>query len=331
MRSRIHAVVMTLMMACAAASGAETNVFLNEKVPVLLQGAATGQWTMDLDAARSLSAETKLPILLVFTGSDWCKYCKIAFEEIFSTAEWQEFASNRFVLVNIDIPRGEGLLPTNVLERNRALAETFNVRGYPDFLVLSSGGTNVSHRFGMTPDMNALEFAREASSFFRSDPDQLIRFLEGLPEDKAALYQSSLAGLVAARLELDGWLQGNPAVSESNITVMTTFRIRIETGQRDLEAIERDRYLRDMAGDAAAARAAQLQRAETLVGLASELEAARDDVSNWLLTRPAKTEKEFKKFNLLILRVEKLEADIRRLFTSESNPPLNGAPPAATP
>ena len=37
---------------------------------VLTTGAELGKWTHDLDAARELAAAGKLPLLLLFTGSD---------------------------------------------------------------------------------------------------------------------------------------------------------------------------------------------------------------------------------------------------------------------
>ena len=36
------------------------------------EGAEPGVWTMDFEAAKKLAKEKKLPILLNFTGSDWC-------------------------------------------------------------------------------------------------------------------------------------------------------------------------------------------------------------------------------------------------------------------
>jgi len=40
------------------------------------EGAKVGRWTMDLDAAKKLATDKQLPILLNFTGSDWCYWCK---------------------------------------------------------------------------------------------------------------------------------------------------------------------------------------------------------------------------------------------------------------
>ena len=44
---------------------------------VELEGASVGVWTMDFDAAVKLAGEKKLPLILNFTGSDWCGWCKL--------------------------------------------------------------------------------------------------------------------------------------------------------------------------------------------------------------------------------------------------------------
>ena len=43
---------------------------------VLGMTAATPEgWSTDLAASKKIAAEKKRPMLLLFTGSDWCPYC----------------------------------------------------------------------------------------------------------------------------------------------------------------------------------------------------------------------------------------------------------------
>lgn len=60
---------------------------------VQLEGAKVGEWTMDFDAAVKLAGEKNLPLILNFTGSDWCGWCKLMDESVFSKREWQKFAA----------------------------------------------------------------------------------------------------------------------------------------------------------------------------------------------------------------------------------------------
>ena len=54
---------------------------------VQLEGAKLGHWTMDFDAATKLAAEKKVPLMLNFTGSDWCGWCKLMDKNVFAEAE----------------------------------------------------------------------------------------------------------------------------------------------------------------------------------------------------------------------------------------------------
>src|SRR6478609_8211905 len=52
----------------------------------------------------SMFEMTKL-VLLNFTGSDWCGYCKHMQAEIFSKPQFQDYAAKNLVLVELDFPR----------------------------------------------------------------------------------------------------------------------------------------------------------------------------------------------------------------------------------
>ncbi|MCS7009233.1 MAG: thioredoxin family protein, partial [Chthoniobacterales bacterium] len=49
------------------------------------------------------------PILLKFTGSDWCPPCKKLHKEVFATPEFQKFAEKNLIFVVIDFPRNQTL------------------------------------------------------------------------------------------------------------------------------------------------------------------------------------------------------------------------------
>ena len=82
------------------------------------EGAKVGHWTMDLDAAKKLGADKQLPILLNFTGSDWCYWCKLMEKNIFTKPEWKAYATNHLVMVLIDFPRDKSAVPEKYKERN---------------------------------------------------------------------------------------------------------------------------------------------------------------------------------------------------------------------
>jgi len=106
-----------------------------------VSGAEAGKWTQDYDAAMALARERSLPVLIKFTGSNWCGWCKIMEHDVFSTEEFAKWAEGRVVLVTIDFPsRHLSIVPKEWQSRNVALRHKHDVNGYPTIIVLNSKG-----------------------------------------------------------------------------------------------------------------------------------------------------------------------------------------------
>ena len=73
--------------------------------------------------------------MLFFTGSDWCGWCKKLVREVFKTPEFNKWAKNNVVLVDIDFPR-RTKLPEELQKQNRTLAQMFQVQGYPSIWIV---------------------------------------------------------------------------------------------------------------------------------------------------------------------------------------------------
>jgi len=87
-------------------------------------------WIVDLDEAYRLSQETGKPIMANFTGSDWCGWCKRLTASVFSKKEFQKWADENVILLELDFPRRKQL-PADLRKQNAQLQQAFNVRGYP--------------------------------------------------------------------------------------------------------------------------------------------------------------------------------------------------------
>ena len=97
-------------------------------------------WLTNLEEANALSAKTGRPIMANFTGSDWCGWCKKLRREVFDTPEFQKWAAENVVLLELDYPRSFQI-PENIRQQNQQLQQVFGVRGYPTiwFFTLSNG------------------------------------------------------------------------------------------------------------------------------------------------------------------------------------------------
>jgi protein disulfide-isomerase len=118
---------------------------------LMIANAAEGEWLTDLTAAQTKAkAENKL-VLVDFTGSDWCPPCKALHKNVLSAPEFTSFAKTNLVLVEVDFPRSKEQ-SKELKEANKALAEKYNVTGYPTVIVLNGDGKVLKRETGYGGD-----------------------------------------------------------------------------------------------------------------------------------------------------------------------------------
>jgi thioredoxin-related protein len=87
---------------------------------------------------QEAKANNKL-VLLDFTGSDWCGWCKLLDREVFSKPQFKEYASKNLVLVELDFPRMKPM-SQEMRAQNTRLARQYQVEGFPTIIVLNGDG-----------------------------------------------------------------------------------------------------------------------------------------------------------------------------------------------
>ena len=105
----------------------------------------SNDWNTDINKAIKTSIKEDKPMLLFFTGSDWCGWCKKLVREVYKTPEFSKWAQKNVVLVDIDFPK-RTTLPKELQQQNRTLGQLFAVRGYPTVWLVeltNKGGDNV--------------------------------------------------------------------------------------------------------------------------------------------------------------------------------------------
>ena len=88
------------------------------------------KWETDINQAIKVSKKSKKPLLLFFTGSDWCGWCIRLQKEVLKTPEFEKWAKENVVLVELDFPRRMALTP-DLQKQNYELQQLFKVQGYP--------------------------------------------------------------------------------------------------------------------------------------------------------------------------------------------------------
>jgi thioredoxin-related protein len=121
-------------------------LFLSFLLTVSSHGAS---WLTDLSAARAQAAREGKHVMINFTGSDWCGWCIKLRREVFSQPEFEAYAAQNLVLVEIDFPKGKQISQAT-LRANSEIASQFKITGYPTLVLLNPAG-NVVGRSGYQP------------------------------------------------------------------------------------------------------------------------------------------------------------------------------------
>lgn len=97
-------------------------------------------WLTDFDEAKQMSEETDKPILMYFTGSDWCAPCKKLKADFFDSERFIKKAQS-FVLLKVDLPRRSDIISQDQKRKNMLLMQKYNRRGsFPTLVGMSSEG-----------------------------------------------------------------------------------------------------------------------------------------------------------------------------------------------
>ena len=104
-------------------------------------------WTTDFPAAQAQARKENKLILMNFTGSDWCGWCKKLKSDVFTTTEFEQFAKGHLVLVEVDFPNNVPQTQT-LKAANEALQQKFKADGYPTIVVLDKNGKEVWRQVG---------------------------------------------------------------------------------------------------------------------------------------------------------------------------------------
>ena len=92
------------------------------------------EWHTDLQKAVAVSNKTKKPLLLFFTGSDWCGWCMRLQKEVLKTPEFAKWAKDNVVLVELDYPRKTPQTDA-IKTQNAQLGSFFQIQGYPTVVI----------------------------------------------------------------------------------------------------------------------------------------------------------------------------------------------------
>ncbi len=121
------------------------------------------KWQEDYDKAVKMAKKHKKPILLFFTGSDWCGPCKMLVADFFESKKFAKIAKENLVIYEADFPRNRDLLTQKQRKNNYYLSRMYDVSSYPTIVII---------------DKNGKELGRKKSYNLMRDPSYHFRFLK---------------------------------------------------------------------------------------------------------------------------------------------------------
>ena len=137
MAKKFRTVISHLFLGCALLAGAaacEKQATAPEQTVVKKSG-----WIENFEEAKQAAKQAKLPIFVLFTGSDWCPWCVKLEEEVLATPEFKAFAQEKLILFKADYLRGKPM-PPNLKAQNDELKNRLGVQGFPTVFLLDAEG-----------------------------------------------------------------------------------------------------------------------------------------------------------------------------------------------
>ena len=165
-----------------------------------LPALAGPKWYTDLDEAKAVAAKENKPLLVDFTGSDWCGYCIKLHAEVFDKPEFEAFAKN-YVLVELDFPSKKPQ-PPEEKAKNKATQAKFGVSGFPTVLLLDAKtGEAYGRQSGYGPGSGPKAYIEKLSAFKNTAEGRAALGVEAKKASEASAKRSAQGIKLRAAIE----------------------------------------------------------------------------------------------------------------------------------
>ena len=147
------------------------------------------QWENSPLEAMQYAKSEKKPLVLFFTGTDWCLWCDRLENETFKTKEFTDAAGASFVFAKVDFPSSNNQ-NEKVKEENLRLKDAYGIKSFPAVVILDSSGKTV----GMTG------YKQGGGASYAAHLLKMTQDFEVFKEEMARMEQGLLNGKQIKRL-----------------------------------------------------------------------------------------------------------------------------------
>ena len=100
---------------------------------------STEGWNNNANEVFKNAKAANAPIIMNFTGSDWCIWCKRIKAEIFETPEFKAWVKeNNIALLELDFPRNINQ-SDELKAQNNSLKNEVGIQGFPTLIIIANG------------------------------------------------------------------------------------------------------------------------------------------------------------------------------------------------
>lgn len=146
--------ILTITLLLAAALGPATSTELS--------------WGSDFDKAKTEAASNASTVLIVFSGSDWCKPCIQLHRDLFESDAFATYAKESLKLVKADFPyRKKNKLSKEQTAHNEKLASVYNPNGEFPLAVFTDATGKVLGSFGYDKAKSPEQYITEFKKFLK--------------------------------------------------------------------------------------------------------------------------------------------------------------------
>ncbi len=104
-------------------------------------------WKPTYAEALAVATDQDKPLIVVFSGSDWCSPCIKLNKKVLQSEEFISYSNDNYVLYRADFPKKKAnKLPYELIADNVKLAEKYNPRGHFPMVVVLNNEENVVGR-----------------------------------------------------------------------------------------------------------------------------------------------------------------------------------------
>jgi len=127
------------------------------------------KWLTDYPKALEEAKTQNKPILLNFTGSDWCGWCMKMKKDSLNTPMFKRYAKKNLVLLEVDFPKGKRQ-SEDLKEQNQKLKQKYGQTSYPTFVLIDNEEKELGRQKGSV-DGGPSAFIKLLNTFYTPTED----------------------------------------------------------------------------------------------------------------------------------------------------------------